>query len=244
MISAAVERIAWYNLPKKGGVWMKKDIFNGKVKREYIGYMWSSILLATSICLCVGAMILFTAFQREPGSADRNGLLITSIPFFLYGLWFFSGALFVIRRYPKSQKFVKCFFNSDCYFVGNNSKEYHGTWKGKRAFELITAAAEQNKGLEGIKYPKNCKVYTALTVIGIALMLVYLGIAYAAIENLDVLPKAMQNEGLIFAALIVAEVLDVVLTFVFAFRVRKIKKETVSEYKIKYGENKKTANEK
>lgn len=222
---------------------MKKDIFNGNIKREYIGYVWFSIILGTVIFIGTGALLLVTVFQREPGSADWNALLSIGIFFCLIGVVFFFGELFVIRRYPKSQKYIKWFFNSDCYFVENDSKNYYGTWKGKRSFELITAAAELNKGLEGIKYPKNCKVYTALTVIGIALMPVYLGIAYAAIENLDVLPKAMQNEGLIFAALIIAEVLDVVLSFVFAFRVRKIKKETVREYTIKHHENKRTANE-
>lgn len=223
---------------------MKKDLFNGKIKREYIGYIWFSIILGTVIFIGTGALLLVTVLQREPGSADWNALLSISIFFCLIGVVFFFGELFVIRRYPKSQKFIKCFFNSDRYFVDNDSKNYYGTWKGKRAFELITSATEQNKGLKDIKYSKKCQVYLTLAIIGVALMFVYMGVAYVAIENLDKLPVALQTEGLLFAALIIAEVLDVVLSFVFAFRVRKIKKETVREYIIKYRENKNMANEK
>lgn len=223
---------------------MKNDLFNGKIKRQYIGYIWFSIILGTAIFMGTGALLLFTVLQRDPGSADWNVLLGIGIFFCLIGFVFFFGELFVIRSYPKSQKYIKWFLNSDCYFVDNDSKNYYGTWKGKRAFDLITASAEQNRGMEGIQYPKKCKVYTALAFVGIALMFVYLGIAYAAIENLDKLPVAIQKESFIFAALTIAEVLDVFISFTFAFRVRKIKKEAVRDYIIKHRENKKTANEK
>ena len=32
--------------------------------------------------------------------------------------------------------------NSDCYFVESDSKEFHGHWRGRAAFDMVVQAAE------------------------------------------------------------------------------------------------------
>ena len=70
-------------------MWMKNDLFNGKIKRQYIGYIWFSIILGTAIFMGTGALLLFTVLQRDPGSADWNVLLGIGIFFCLIGFVFF-----------------------------------------------------------------------------------------------------------------------------------------------------------
>ncbi|MBR2907097.1 MAG: hypothetical protein IKC26_03535 [Clostridia bacterium] len=201
---------------------MKKGIFKGNIKREYVSYIWFSIILVAVIGISMGSMVVFAALQQER-PVDRYAMLVLGALGYLYGVIFPAVVIFAIRKYPKYPKLRRMCLNSDCYFVESDSKEFHGHWRGRAAFDMVVQAAEQNKESEERKYPKKYKVYVALTVIGIALMFIYLACACIVMENIDALPKAFQNEGAVLATLIIAEVLNMILTFVFAFRVRRIR---------------------
>ena len=56
-------------------------------------------------------------------------------------------------------------------------------------------------------------------------------------KNIGMLPLAFQNEGLVFAAFVVLEILVLVALFVLAFKVKKIRKVTIEEYRARQIEN-------
>ena len=210
---------------------MKKGLFKGNIKHEYVSYIWTTILLVVFIFVSVGSLLLYGAFQHELGSADRIGLLVFSIPCYLFGIFYLILTIFVIRKYPKYSKLRKICLNSDYYFVGSDSKDFHGHWRGRYAFGAVTHIGDQNKGLEDIKYPKKYRVYIALTVMGIVLMFAYIAITAVILENIEVLPEAIRSEGFIFAICLVVEILNLILSFLFAFRVKNIRKATIDEYR-------------
>lgn len=210
---------------------MKKGIFKGNIKHEYVSYIWVSIILVAFIGVSVGTLLLYAALKHAPCSEDRIGLLIFSVLAYLYGILSSSLIIFVIRKYPKYPKLRKLCLDSDIYFVGSDSKEFRGHWRGRAIFDKVTQLAKQNEGLEDIKYPKKYRVYIVLTVIGIVLMFAYLAFAYIALKNMDMLPKAFQREVAVFAVLIIMEVFNMILSFVFAFRVKNIRKDVIEEYK-------------
>ena len=212
---------------------MKKDIFNGKVKREYISYIWFTIILVIGIFVGVGSLLLYSAFQHESGTVDRNGLMFLGILLCLIGALYFLITIIYIRNYPKYPKLGKFCFNSDVYFVGSDSKEYRGHWRGRPAFNMITHAVEQNQALENIRYPAKYKLYFALCILGIVMLFVNIFGCFTLMGNISLLPQNLQNEGILFTAFIVLEIIDLVLSFVFAFRVRNIRRVTIDEYKKK-----------
>ena len=82
---------------------MKKDIFNGKVKREYISYIWFTIILVIGIFVGVGSLLLYSAFQHESGTVDRNGLMFLGILLCLIGALYFLITIIYIRNYKFCQ---------------------------------------------------------------------------------------------------------------------------------------------
>lgn len=210
---------------------MKKDFFNGNIKHQFISYIWTTIIIAAVALFGSGGFFIYLSFSDIV--ADRTTaifLLCFGVFAFLFGIWYFFGTIFIIRSYPKYKKFTKWFLNSDAYFVESTSKEYHGHWRGKAAFDRVMLAGEQNKGFENIKYPKTYRRNIIFVIISIVLMWVIFAIAFIALENADKLPKMLQNEMLIFCIFILVEIVDVVLAFVFAFRVKRIRKETKEKY--------------
>ena len=139
--------------------------------------------------------------------------------------------IFVIRKYPKYPKLRRLWLNSDCYFVGSDSKDFHGHWRGRSSFGAVTHIGDQNKGLEGIKYPKKYRVFIALTVMGSVLAFAYIAIIAVISENITVLPEAIRSEGFVCALFIAVEIVNLILTFVFAFRVKNIRKATIDEFR-------------
>ncbi len=210
---------------------MKKGLFKGNIKHEYVSYIWITIFIVLFISVGVGSLLLYSAFQHKFGSIDRNGLLLFSIPCYLFGILYFFLTIFVIRKYPKYPKLRRLCLNSDYYFVGNGSKEFHGHWRGKSSFGSVTHIGDQNKGLEDIKYPKKYKVYIALTVMGIVLIFAYIAITAVILENIEVLPEAIRSEGFVFAIFLAVEILNLILSFLFAFRVKNIRKATIDEFR-------------
>ena len=210
---------------------MKKDIFNGKVKREYISYIWFTIILVIGIFVGGGSLLLYSAFQHESGTVDRNGLIFLGILHCLIGALYFLITIIYIRNYPKYPKLGKFCFNSDVYFVGSDSKEYRGHWRGRPVFNMITHVVEQNKDLENIKYPTKYKICFALCILGIVMLFVNIFGCFVLMENVSLLPQNLQNEGIIFTAFIVLEMIDLVFSFLFAFQVKNIRKATIDEYR-------------
>ena len=209
---------------------MKKGLFKGNIKHEYVSFVWITILLAVFVFVSVGSLLLYSAFQHESGSADRIGSIAFSVSCYLIGILYLFLTIFVIRKYPKYPKLRRLCLNSDYYFVGSDSKDFHGLWRRKLSFNKVTQIGDQNKGLENIKYPKKYRIYIALTVIGIVLMFTYIAITAVILENIEVLPEKVRSEGFVFATFLVVEMLNMILSLFFSFRVNRIRKATIDEY--------------
>ncbi len=212
---------------------MKKDFFNGNIKREFVSHIWTTIIIVAVIFFGCGGLFLYLSFFGNLDNATSLFLLVFGVALCLFGIWYSFGTIWVIRKYPKYRKITKWFLNSECYFVDGDSKEFHGHWRGRVAFDIVTQVAEQNKGLADIKYPKKYRRYIVLAIIGIVLMFVYIAVTYIALENIGSFPQAFQNEGIIFGVLAIVEVTNIILSFIFAFQVKKIREETIKEYREK-----------
>lgn len=212
---------------------MKKDIFNGNIKRKYVSYIWTTIIVVAVIFFSCGGLFLYFGNKDE---ANSRWLLLLGTISFLLGIWYSVGTIFIIRKYPKYKKISKWFLNSDYYFIDCDSKEYHGHWRGKPAFYAVTSIVDQNEIFIDIKYPKKYYVYIWATVIGIIFMFVNPIVAYFSLSAVDILPLYLQNEVIIFSFFMLLEVLIMALSFVFAFRVKKIREITRKEYLEKMSE--------
>ncbi|MBO5248583.1 MAG: hypothetical protein J6B54_04750 [Clostridia bacterium] len=223
---------------------MKKDIFNNNIKHEYISYIWASIFIFAFILIGCGSLLIYAALQKELGTKDRSVLMIIGVLAYLCAILHSFLTIFVIRKYPRYTKIRKLFLDSDFYFAESDSHDFHGHWLKRPAFDTITRIAEGNKGLESIKYPKKYYAYIWCTVIGIVLIFVNLAVSVIILENIEVLPKVIQNEVIIFTVFMVAEVFYIVLSFVFAFRVKKTRETTIGEYREKQRINNELDNQK
>ena len=235
---------------KKGGSILKKDFFNGNIKHQYVSYIWTTIIIVALVFFGCGGLFLYFSLFGNTDRATSLLFLVFGVVSCLFGVWNSFGTFFFIRQYPKHKKMTKLFLNSDCYFVDSASNEYlenSRTLRGrmnKAAFDMVTHTAEQNKGLEGIKYPKTYGTFIALTIVGIFFLFFNLLSVCLALENLSVLPPIFQSEGVIFAMFIFLEVADMILSFVFAFRVKKIREITIAEYREEQRKNKKSDQQK
>lgn len=212
---------------------MKKDFFNGNIKPQYLSYMWTSIITITVVFFGCSGLFLFLCFNGNADANTRLFLLVLAVALILIGVGYLLGSLWVIRTYPKCKKIAKCFFNSDRYFANSDSDEFRGHWRGKIAYDLVVQAAEQNEGLENIKYPRKYKIYIILTIICLVLSFIYLAVACIVVKNIDVLPTIMQNEHGIIAVFVIVEALNFILSLIFAFRVKKIREITIKEFREK-----------
>ena len=151
---------------------MKKNIFNGKIKKEYFSYILGCMIFFMLLFVVGGALCIY-AFISE-GSFHVSGwrLLLAAfgVPLFVLGGGYVFSQLFVIRKFPKYPKLRRILFNSDIYFTESTSKEYFGgsgTLRGrmnKAAFDTVTIFAEAEKGM-GKKKPVRYIVYSALALI-------------------------------------------------------------------------------
>ena len=71
----------------------------------------------------------------------------------------------------------------------------------------------------------------SITVMGIVLIFAYIAITAVILENIEVLPGTIRSEGFVFAIFIVVEILNLILSFLFAFRVKNIRKATIDEFR-------------
>ncbi len=218
---------------------MKKDAFNGKIKHEFVAYMWTSIIVVAVTCLGCGSLFLYIAMMKQSDTVDRIVFLILAVLTYFAGVIVPSLIIFAIRNYPKYPKLRKACLNSDCYFVGSESNEFRGHRRGKAAFAAANYLAEQNKGLENIKYPKKYTLFITLLIVGIAFSFGIIAAVWLFRKNLEALSSEIQ--GIIFGAFLVTEIACMALNFLLAFRIKKIRETTIKEYRESM-RNKKTKN--
>lgn len=211
---------------------MKKDIFHGKIKKEYFSYILFYIIFIALLMFVVGGMALGVGLWANAGPVIGIIFMrILGVAIIALGIAYIVGCMLVIRKYPKYEKLRRILYNSDCYFTDSESKEYHGHWRRRTAFNAVTAIAEQNKDLVDIKYPKTYGTFIILSIVGIFFMFFNILLVWLALKNISALPHGFQSEDVIFAVFIVVEVVDMILSFVFAFRVKKIREKTIDEYR-------------
>ena len=151
---------------------MKKDIFHGKIKKEYYSYIlvyiiFFLLLFVVGVSVCIYAFVLEGSFNV---SGERASLVVLGVGLFALGGGYVFPQLFAIRNFPKYPKLRRILFNSDIYFTDSTSNEYLGesrTIRGRMnnvAFDIVTAIAEAEKGM-GDKKPVRYTVYGALTLV-------------------------------------------------------------------------------
>ena len=158
---------------------MKKDIFKGKIKKEYFSYILGCMIFFMLLFVVGGALCIY-AFISE-GSFHVSGwrlLLATfGVVLFVLGGGYVFPQLFLIRNFPKYPKLRRIFFNSDIYFTDSTSNEYFGgsrTPRGRRnkaAFDIVTAVAEAEKEMgnkKPVRYTVYCIFMLLFAVIGLA----------------------------------------------------------------------------
>ena len=222
---------------------MKKDVFNGKVKREYVGYVWFGLILFFLLCAAVGGLLLYVAITAKSGD---------HVPFFkflfgllgvgsiLLGLAYMLGGIYVIRTYPAHEKWRHRLFNSDIYFVGCDTDEYRGcryTRWGRRnalAHEMVVMAAEVDRMARGVKMPLKYKIYSTLLYIIFAVD--FGGIAAMAyLDSRDPTPVFWeQNKGLLGLLFIGVMIASVPLAISLYGRAAKIQFDTAIDHEFEW----------
>ena len=172
---------------------MKRDIFHGKIKKEYFSYILVYMIFFLLLLVGVGVLCVCAAIWGMKSNSMGERLLIAAfgaIALVLAAVYLFL-ELLVIRRFPKYERIRRALFNSDRYFTESNSDEYYGrTRRGdKVAFELVGVFAEAEKGMGG-KRPARYTVYIALVIAMSAL----------GIADLVVMPM-LYEEGIALADL-------------------------------------------
>lgn len=177
----------------------KKDIFNGKIKKEYFSYILIYMIFIALLMLVIGGMFLGVGLWANAGPVLAIIFMrILGVVIIAQGIAYVVGCMLVIRKYPKYEKIRRILYNSDCYFTDSTSNEYFGgsrTIRGRRnkaAFEVVTAFAEAEKGM-GDKKPVRYTVYSALTLIMAVFGLVNLIAMPLLYENGTVFSNVSQN---------------------------------------------------
>ena len=179
---------------------MKKDIFNGKIKKEYCSYILGYMIFFM-LLFVVGGALCICAFVSEGSfnvSGERALLVVFGVVLFMLGGGYVFTQLFVIHNFPKYPKLRRIMFNSDIYFTDSTSNEYFGgsrTLRGrisKAAFGVVTAFAEEEKRMEK-KKPIRYTVCTALASIMALFGLVDLIVMPLLYENSTVFSNVPQN---------------------------------------------------
>ena len=201
----------------------KKDIFNGKIKKEYVSYLITSYIVISILFLPV--LCFFTyIFLHSPievkiivGLLLLGTLYLTIINPFL--------TLFVIRQYPKYPKLRRLLLNSDIYFTDSTSNEYFDgsrTIRGrmrKIAFETVTAFAEAKKRM-GDKKSIRYTLYNALALFAGVLGLAILIAMPLLFENGIVFPN--MSDGIFLLCYIFIVIISIAFAIFFLVRAYKV----------------------
>jgi len=121
----------------------KKDIFNGKIKKEYVSYLITSYVFISIIFLPVGCFFAYVFIH-----APIEGKIIAGLA--LFGTLYLAIinpflTLFVIRQYPKYPKIRRLLLNSEYYFVDNNNRKSSGRYRDRLIFDKITTIIDKKK---------------------------------------------------------------------------------------------------
>lgn len=175
---------------------MKKDIFHGKIKKEYFSYIFVYMIFFVLLFVGVGALCVYASICGMTTNTYGERLLIASfgvIAFVLAGVYVFL-ELLVIRNFPNYKKIRRILFNSDIYFTDSTSNEYFGgsrTLRGRRnkaAFDLVTSFVEVEKGM-GNKKPIQYKIYSVIATLMAVLGLVIPITMLLLLKNGIILPR-------------------------------------------------------
>ena len=156
---------------------MKRDIFHGKIKKEYYSYILVYMIFFLILLVGVGALCVCAAVWGMKGNSMGERLLIAvfgAVTLVLAVVYLYL-ELLVIRRFPKYERIRRALFNSDRYFTESHSDEYYGRDRRRDqiAFEMVGVFTEAEKGM-GSKRPARYTVYIALAIVMSVLGLVNL----------------------------------------------------------------------
>ena len=185
---------------------MKKDIFNGKIKKEYFSYILGYMIFFALLFVIGGALCIYAFVWGTSG--EHVLITVFGVVCLLLGGGYVFPQLFVIRNFPKYPKLRRIMFNSDIYFTDSTSNEYRGgsrTIQGrmnKAAFELVTSFTEMEKGM-GNKKPIRYTVYLALMLFISVLGLVALFVMPLLFEN-GIIFSNMSDDAFLFCYLFAA----------------------------------------
>lgn len=172
---------------------MKRDIFHGKIKKEYFSYILVYMIFFLLLLVGVGVLCACAAIWGMKSNSMGERLLIAgfgTVTLVLAVVYLYL-ELLVIRRFPKYERIRRALFNSDRYFTESDSDEYYGRNRRRDqiAFEMVGVFAEAEKGM-GSKRPARYTVYIALVIAMSAL----------GIADLVVMPM-LYEEGIALADL-------------------------------------------
>ncbi len=213
---------------------MKKDIFKGKIKKEYFSYILGCmiffiLLFAVGGALCIYAFVLEGSFNV---SGERLLLAIFGVVAFVLGGGYVFPQLFLIRNFPNYPKLRRIFFNSDIYFTDSTSNEYFGgsrTPRGRRnkaAFDIVTAVAEAEKEM-GNKKPVLYTVYCVFMLLFGVIGLAYLFAMPLLFENGTIFSN-MSDDDFLFCW-ISGTVVCIAFTIFFLSRALKVARLSSSQ---------------
>lgn len=211
---------------------LKKDIFKGKVKKEYVSYLLVTIILMTTLGVGLGGAFLYVgvaAYLTDP-SKGAVVLGVVGAAIFAYGVLFCIGAMLSAREYPKYERIRKWLWNSDCYFTECNTKEYRGTRRGRLAFEVATQAAERNALSEGVKLPRSHTIYTVLAIVsGVMEVASIVGMVLLG-ANDAICPVFLQDDRVLCLVFVPAMLISLFLMLFFVIQGEKVKENAIMEH--------------
>ncbi len=180
---------------------MKRDIFHGKIKKEYFSYILVYMIFFLLLLVGVGVLCVCAAVWGMKSNSMGERLLIAVfgvVALVLAAVYLFL-ELLVIRRFPKYERIRRALFNSDRYFTESHSDEYYGRdrRRDKIAFEMIGVFTEAEKGM-GSKRPARYTVYIALVIVMSVLGLADLVVMPMLYENGVALADLSDGEFALF----------------------------------------------
>ena len=93
-----------------------KDIFNGNIKKDYIGYVKFLTIFLSVLWMACGVAFAIIPRISEGFSADVKSLLsVMSAIAFGCSVGYPALTIFLIRTYPKHKKLAKSLFNDNVF---------------------------------------------------------------------------------------------------------------------------------
>ena len=89
---------------KKGDEILKKDFFNGKIKREFVSYIRYKIIIAAVMFFGMGGFFLYFYFLGNLSRETRILVLVFAVTLFLFDIFRSFGTVFIIRNIRNIKK--------------------------------------------------------------------------------------------------------------------------------------------